>query len=100
MVKKDNLFFTLTKKVAESILIDNFENLSMYALMIVKPETFVFDKMEIVLSLIEKYRFEIVYYKFTTINSSQVIELWKNSWDNISLERVLINQKNLKKIIF
>lgn len=92
-MQNQDLFYTLSKKTAKSILRDNIECLSKYALIIIKPESLVSNKLEMVISLLKKHNFEIVYYKFMKINASQVIALWENSWNNVSLERVLINQK-------
>lgn len=92
MIKKQNLYYSLSNKIAKSILRNDMECLSKYALILIKPETLVTNKLDTVFSLLEKYNFEPVYFKFMKISGAQVVSLWNDSWINVSLERALINQ--------
>lgn len=92
MIKKQDLYYTLSNKIAESILRNDMGCLSKYALILIKPETLVANKLETVISLLKEYNFEPVYYKFMKISGAQVVALWNDSWADVSLERALINQ--------
>lgn len=88
-----DLYFKTSFKIANKILENKISILSNYALMIVKPETILFQKLNILLKLIYKNDFIIIYCKKENINGAQTISLWECSWDNATIERILLNQK-------
>lgn len=88
-----DLYFKTSFKIANKILENKISILSNYALMIVKPETILFQKLNILLNLIYKNDFIIIYCKKENINGAQTISLWEHFWDNATLERILLNQK-------
>ena len=77
-----DVFFKNSFRIANKVLTNDISILSSYALMIVKPETIVFQKLGI-----------IIYCKKENINGAQIISLWEWSWDNATIERILLNQK-------
>lgn len=88
-----DVFFKNSFRIANKILTNDIAILSSYALMIVKPETMIFQKLGILLKLIEMNDFIIIYCKKENINGAQTISLWEWSWDNATIERILLNQK-------
>lgn len=88
-----DVFFKNSFRIANKVLTNDISILSSYALMIVKPETIVFQKLGILLKLIKMNDFIIIYCKKENINGAQIISLWEWSWDNATIERILLNQK-------
>lgn len=88
-----DVFFKNSFRIANKILTNDISILSSYALMIVKPETIVFQKLDILLKLIKMNDFIIIYCKKENINGAQTISLWEWSWNNATIERILLNKK-------
>lgn len=89
----NDLYFKTSFKIANKVLESKMSILSNYALMVVKPETMLFQKLNILLNLIYANDFIIIYCKKENINSAQTMTLWEPSWDNTTIERILLNQK-------
>jgi hypothetical protein len=72
-----DVFFKNSFRIANKVLTNDISILSSYALMIVKPETIVFQKLGILLKLIKMNDFIIIYCKKENINGAQIISLWE-----------------------
>lgn len=86
--------FEYSYKIGKGILGQNFEALlSDYAMLIVKPEALITNKVSKIISLLTKYNFEPVFFVFKKMSHIQVSEIWKYVWSASTLPRIIANEK-------
>lgn len=86
--------FILSNKIGEYILNDKMAFLLKdYTLLMIKPESFLLNKLQEIFSLLEKYHFSPVYYKFCTVSCIKSAELWKYHWSAATFIRIIVSQK-------
>mgnify|MGYP001081863982 CR=1 FL=1 len=71
----------------------NISELHNYGLMLIKPETILIGKTLTIFSILQSSGYELVYFLHKKICPTCISEMWKFSWINASLERILVNQK-------
>lgn len=91
LFRKDQ-YFNYSLKIANEVFKYN-DILSNYALLLVKPESFMLDKIDEILNLLIENEFQIIYYNIKQLTCLQCLELWKYQWSAASIERVFLSQK-------
>lgn len=66
-----------------------------YGLIIIKPEALIMGKVDEIFSIFCTRGYELVYFTRKKIDAMCTAEMWKFSWQNATLENILINQKLL-----
>lgn len=70
----------------------NFPNiLKNCALVILKPECLLTNRINVALRILKEYNFEPIYFKIKILSQQQVFSLWKYGWNEASLARILMN---------
>lgn len=98
-IRKSNLYqdeidYRISVCSAQMYWSDKYKNvLYRYGLAIIKPEAIMLGKVNNILSIIKTAGFEIVYVSQKKLTEEQTNQMWKYSWKNASIERILINQK-------
>lgn len=88
--------YRIVKNVAEIHCSHQYmSELHKYGLMLIKPEAILLGKTKSIFSVLQAYKFELVYFLSKKICPNCVSEMWKFSWINSSLERIFVNQKLL-----
>lgn len=91
---QDEISYRMSTCLAQMHWSDKYENvLYRYGMAIIKPEAIMLGKVSDILSIIKTSGFEIVYVSQKKLTDEQTNQMWKFSWINASIERILINQK-------
>lgn len=69
------------------------KELHKYGLMLIKPEALIMGKTPEIFSILHATGYELIYFVRKNIDATRTSEMWKFSWLNSSLERILVNQK-------
>lgn len=86
--------YRIVKKMAENCWPHQYiTELHKYALMLIKPEALLLGKALPIFSILQSYEYKLVYFLCKKICPTCISELWKFSWVNSSLERIIVNQK-------
>lgn len=99
LLNKNNLYknetpYRIVKNMAEIYWSNQYiSELHKYGLMLVKPEAILLRKTSTIFSILQSLDYELVYFLFKKIGSTDISEMWKYSWVNSSLERIFVNQK-------
>ena len=64
-----------------------------YGLMLIKPEAIIMGKAYEIFTILHAAGFELIYLVHKNLDATRVSEMWKFSWQNSSLEHILLNQK-------
>lgn len=90
---KEDQYFNYSLKIANKVLnSEKNDVLSNYALLLIKPESFMFNKIDEILNLLIANEFQIIYYNIKQLTWLQCLELWKYQWPAASIERVFLSQ--------
>lgn len=93
----DNTYFNndfeyyFSNKFCNGIYSDFTKTLKNCALVILKPECLLTNKINEAIDILKEYDFEPVYLKIKTLSQQQVFSLWKYGWENATIARVLMN---------
>lgn len=91
---QEEISYCMSVCLAQMYWSDKYENvLYKYGMAIIKPEAIMLGKVNDILSIIKTAGFEIVYISQKTLTEEQTNQMWKYSWTDASIERILINQK-------
>lgn len=83
--------YYFSKKFNNEIYSDFTKTLKKCALVILKPECFLTNKINQAIDILKEYDFEPIYFKIKTLSQQQVFSLWKYGWANATIARVLMN---------
>lgn len=90
----NDFYFELSYKMASQILNRKMKTiLKNYVFLLIKPEAFITNKIDILIKDLKEYHFELVYVSLKPINHTQISELWKYMWSGASLMRIITNQE-------
>lgn len=90
----NDFYFELSYELASQILSSKMKNaLKDYVFLLIKPETFITNKIDILIKDLKKHHYELVYASLKAINHTQISELWKYMWSGASLMRIITNQE-------
>lgn len=89
-----DFYFELSYEIASQILNSKMKTiLKNHVFLLIKPETFITNKIDILIKDLKKHHFELVYVSLKPINHTQISELWKYMWSGASLMRIITNQE-------
>ncbi|OHX40710.1 MULTISPECIES: nucleoside-diphosphate kinase [Cytobacillus] len=87
-------YFNLSQELGTSLMGSTFlEKISKFALVMIKPESFVYNKYFIALQEIQRHGFKPVYFIQKKLTRVECLELWRYQWSAASLLRTLISEK-------
>lgn len=90
----NDFYFELSYKIATQILKSQMiARLKNHVFLLIKPETFITNKTDILIKDLKEHHFELVYASLKHINHTQISELWKYMWSGASLIRIVTNQE-------
>lgn len=90
----NDFYFELSYEVASRILNNKMKTiLKNHVFLLIKPETFITNKIDILIKDLKEHHFELVYVSLKLINHTQISELWKYMWSGASLMRIITNQE-------
>ncbi len=93
-IYKNEIPYRMVKNIAKIYWPCNYEKeLNKYGLMIIKPEALLTGKTSKIFSILQSAGYKIIFYIKKRIDPLCTSETWRFSWENSSLEHILINQK-------
>lgn len=99
-IYSNDFYFELSYEMASQILNSKMKTiLRNHVFLLIKPETFITNKTDILIKDLKKHHFELVYVSLEPINHTQITELWKYMWSGASLMRIITNQEYYSRYI-
>lgn len=83
--------YYFSNKFSNEVYSDFSKALRKCALVILKPECLLTNKISEAIDILKEYDFDPIFFKIKTLSQQQVFSLWKYGWANATMARILMN---------